>query len=153
MTTVRDRLAAALREHRFEPCSISESGYLEWWGRCAACGFEGKRRHRRGPEWELNMRCDEVDHQLEVLRALPGIAIVELPEPLGPNRWPVDEDDDDFCVSLVELVRASEAFQTAPTRHPGCKISWGSMEINLCLPDARALAAALLAAVTEVGGR
>ncbi|OBK49411.1 hypothetical protein A5656_28410 [Mycobacterium gordonae] len=91
------------------------------------------------------------DHMVDVLLSLEGVAIVELPTRVG-SRWPVD-DEDDFAVSTVELVRASDAFAATPRRHPGCKVEWGSVELNLCTRDARALAAALLAAAAAAERR
>ena len=101
--------------------------------------------HATSPTWR-----EWAEHTANALLSLEGVAIVALPEPVG-SRWPVD-DDDDFTVSTVELVRASNAFAATPRRHPGCKVEWGSVELNLCTRDARALAAALLAAadVAEV---
>lgn len=87
---------------------------------------------------------DWAEHVVDVLLSLEGVAIVALPTRVD-SRWPVD-DEDDFTVSTVELVRASDAFSDTPQRHPGCKVEWGSVELNLCTRDARALAAALLAA-------
>jgi len=129
MSDVRARLAAALRGHQRNPY-----GQHDGW-------------------WECSCSTDEPhtpEHLANALLSLEGVAIVALPEPVG-SRWPVD-DDDDFTVSTVELVRASNAFAATPRRHPGCKVEWGSVELNLCTRDARALAAALLAAadVAEV---
>lgn len=75
---------------------------------------------------------------VDVLLSLPGIASVTLPEPDGAV-WRINED---FEVSPMRL----EALSAVRTRHSGCQITWGSLELNLVNHEARALAAALLAA-------
>ena len=130
MSDVRARLAEALRGHQRNPY-----GQHDGW-------------------WECSCSADEPhtpEHLADVLLSLEGVAIVELPTRVG-SRWPVD-DEDDFAVSTVELVRASDAFAATPRRHPGCKVEWGSVELNLCTRDARALAAALLAAAAAAERR
>lgn len=82
------------------------------------------------------------DHVLDALK-VAGYAVVELPEESG-GGWLVN-DDDDFRVSTNVVL-----LDPSGTRHPGCKVVWGSMELNLCLSDARNLAVALLAAAAEV---
>ncbi len=131
MTDIRAKLVALLYEHQEDATANLDVGRDEC--RCGEQGTQGWR-----------------EHFADVLLSLEGVAIVALPEPVG-SRWPVD-DDDDFTVSTVELVRASNAFAATPRRHPGCNVEWGSVELNLCTRDARALAAALLAAadVAEV---
>ena len=65
-----------LRQHRMERWSISNADGFEWWGHCTGCGYEGKRRTRNGPEWELNMRDDEATHVADLVVAaleLPGV--------------------------------------------------------------------------------
>lgn len=79
-------------------------------------------------------------HVAEVIAALPGVAVIQLPEREG-GRWPVDFDDDDFSVWRIWLRRESDGAHAN-----GARISWGSMELNLGGDHARALAAALLAA-------
>lgn len=80
-------------------------------------------------------------HIADALLALPDIAVVELPD-AEDFTWQID---DDFKVSTLELARVGET-GAAPTVHPGCQITWGSLELNLVSHDARALAAVLLAA-------
>lgn len=123
MTNLRARIKVALLEHY--PLGKSREEWV-----CGACYADFH-----------NFRYFE-DHIADVLLSLPGIAIVEEPKPDGAV-WRID---DDFEVSTIELAYASEAFSSSPTRHPGCKIEWGSLELNLVSQEARALAAALLAA-------
>lgn len=126
---VRAKLAEALRQH-------GDSSLATWANeRICLCDCM-YRVMPPGPDF--------CDHLADVLLSLKGVTIVALPTRVG-SRWPVD-DEDDFTVSTVELVRASDAFAATPRRHPGCKVEWGSVELNLCTRDARALAAALLAA-------
>ncbi|MBP3087005.1 hypothetical protein [Mycolicibacterium fortuitum] len=78
-----------------------------------------------------------------ILAALKAarIAVVELTE-RGDNGWPVDPDDDDFHVAPVHLVD-----QRTGQGLTGCRITWGSMELNLGPTHAQRLAVSLLSAL------
>lgn len=82
-------------------------------------------------------------HIADVLLSLPGIAIVELPQPDGAS-YVVDPEDDQFEVIPIQLSR--DPWNESAERYHGCRISWGSLELNLVDDHARALAAALLGA-------
>lgn len=77
MADLRARLAEVLQEHR------SMSGY----GGGVICTA-------RGCTWKWSPSGSIEQHQTDVLLSLPGIAIVELPEPTGSE--PATEDENGF---------------------------------------------------------
>lgn len=74
MSDVRARLAATLRDHQ-RRIDCNHPGY----GRCY-CGFDPDSDGCLQP-WEF-----QAEHIVDVLLALPGVAIVELPTETWPNN-------------------------------------------------------------------
>lgn len=119
VSDIRTRLADALADHN----SICDGHTTtECW-----CG-EREPVHGNGIEW--------AEHVADVLLSLPGIAIVELPpETITPTGW------GDDCLG---------AWPAAPGEDPVSAWPKGKIAMSggdfISVPDAHALAAALLAA-------
>lgn len=114
MSDLRARLADALRKHRGFPAHC-------------VCGWESK------DGWKSTSEKHE-HHLAGVLLSLPGIAIVELPEPNSSRRPAFDgKDDDRWFTPLGQVTRWGTLIQRSDgvTARPA---------------EARAVAVALLAA-------
>ena len=139
MTTPETVIAA----HRLDWCSQSGVGIAaEMWLLCAECGWESERWPFKSSEQDRLQQDASAAHVLAALRE--RFAVVELPE-RGGEGWPADPDDDDFKVVPVHLVDQQNGRCLT-----GCRVLWGSVELNLAPETAHGLAAALLACLAYV---
>jgi hypothetical protein len=117
---LREKLRSEVRRHRFMVTGCSDQPM------CCSC----QEGCCDGQGWMLTMTPDEhLDHIADAILALPGIAVVELPEPSGAVRcWPalVGGEPESVYRAGDEVV-----------------VSGG---LRLYVDEARDLAAALLAA-------
>ena len=118
--TLREKLRREVRRHRFMVTGCSDQSM------CCSCQ-EGCCDEQG---WMLTMTPDEhLDHIADAILAIPGIAVVELPEPAEAGRcWPVlvGGEPESLYLSQGEIVISGN--------------------LRLYTDEATSLAAALLAA-------
>lgn len=126
MSDIRARIADALREHQFYPCTDETPGGCIG----ATCTWHGDW----WPQWW--------NHLADVLLSLPGIAIVELPEPYPDETvhpyWSIDD------VNGPQVIGVTDSDDTSESDWVSIEFTarWRTVDVS----TARALAAALLAA-------
>ncbi|QGJ90314.1 hypothetical protein SEA_CHUCKLY_76 [Mycobacterium phage Chuckly] len=78
---LRAVLTEALKAHRIERCSVSSATESSQWGSCSACEFETDSVPFKGVNWDV--LCGEITatHHAEIIASLPGVAVIQLPEP------------------------------------------------------------------------
>ncbi|UVK62151.1 hypothetical protein SEA_QUALLIFICATION_43 [Mycobacterium phage Quallification] len=79
---LRAVLTEALKAHQVYQCSRSswDDESIQWW-QCHGCDFKSNTFPIKGINWVVLGEEIAANHQADVIASLPGVAVIQLPEP------------------------------------------------------------------------
>ncbi|WNO26126.1 hypothetical protein SEA_SAINTS25_43 [Mycobacterium phage Saints25] len=88
---LRAVLTEALKAHQVYQCSRSswDDESIQWW-QCHGCDFKSSTFPIKGINWVVLGEEIAANHQADVIASLPGVAVIQLPEP-NSTRYEDDE--------------------------------------------------------------